>query len=287
VHLVDASAHAEDPVALMRRNLGVDFRVDEVLSVVDWEGSLGVTDNYRSGRVFLAGDSAHQFYPIGGHGANTGIADAVDLGWKLAGDLHGWAGPRLLDSYESERRPVALFNREMCANLLEVWLRFPRLVSGRASREQIAGFLTHETYQLDNLGIHFGYRYDESPVVWHEDGEAPVWEWGRITPTTWPGGRAPSVRLAEGTALFDQLGTGFTLVDMSGTEAGKGVLDAARRRGVPLTHLPIEDPQVRSIWERELVLVRPDQHVAWRGSAPPASSAGWDAVLDRITGNSS
>ncbi|MCA1672650.1 MAG: hypothetical protein LC799_10760, partial [Actinobacteria bacterium] len=82
-------------------------------------------------------------------------------------------------------------------------------------------------------------------------------------------------------ALFDRLGTGFTLVDLSGTEAGQGVLDAAQLRGVPLRHLPIEDPAVRSVWERDLVLVRPDQHVAWRGLVPPAR---WDAVLDRVTG---
>ncbi|MFN2496471.1 MAG: FAD-dependent monooxygenase [Pseudonocardiaceae bacterium] len=281
VHLTDEHARAEDPVELMRRNLGADFRVDEVLSIVAWQGSLGVSEGYRSGRVFLAGDSAHQFYPTGGHGANTGIADAVDLGWKLAGCLQGWGGPALLDSYQSERRPVALFNREMCANLLEVWLRFPRLVSTGASRQQIAGFLAQETYQLDNLGIHFGYRYDDSPVICHEDGEVPAWEWSRIIPTTWPGGRASSVCLADGTALFDRLGTGFTLVDLSGTGAGRGVLDAAQLRGVPLRHLPIEDPAVRSVWERDLVLVRPDQHVAWRGSVPPAR---WDAVLDRVTG---
>lgn len=284
VHLADDSARAEDPLARMRRNLGADFRVDEVLSVVEWEGSLGVASAYRDGRVLLAGDSAHHFYPTGGHGANTGIADAVDLGWKLAAGLRGWAGPALLDSYQPERRPVALFNREMCANLLEVWLRFPRLVASGASRQQIAGFLAQETYQLDNLGIHFGYRYGGSPVVCHEDGEPPPWEWGRITPTTWPGGRAPSLRLAGGTALFDRFGTGFTLVDLSGTEAGKGILDAARRRGVPITHLPVDDPAVRSAWEHDLVLVRPDQHVAWRGAVPP--DPGWDPVLDRVTGHS-
>jgi 2-polyprenyl-6-methoxyphenol hydroxylase-like FAD-dependent oxidoreductase len=285
VHLADEQARAEDPVALMRRNLGADFRVDAVLSVVEWEGILGVADSYRSGRVFLAGDAAHHFYPTGGHGANTGIADAVDLGWKLAGAVAGWGGPGLLDSYQAERRPVALFNREMCANLLEVWLRFPRLVRSGASRQQLAGFLQQETYQMDNLGIHFGYRYDASSVVCHEEGEPPAWEWGRITPATWPGGRAPSVRLDNGTVLFDQFGTGFTVVDLSGTDAGKGILDAAAQRGVPITHLPIEDTQVRSVWERDLVLVRPDQHVAWRGSAPPAGPAGWDLVLDRVTGN--
>jgi len=281
VHLADEAARAEDPVQQMRRNLGVDFGVDEVLSIVEWEGCLGIADAYGRGRVFLAGDAAHQFYPTGGHGANTGIADAVDIGWKLAGRLRGWGGDALLDSYQAERRPVALFNREMCANLLEVWLRFARLVAGAASRQQIAGFLAHETYQLDNLGIHFGYRYEASPVVCRED-DPPRWEWDRIVPTTWPGSRAPSVRLTDDTLLFDRLDAGFTLVDLSGTGAGKGVIDAARRRGMPVAHLPLDDPAVREAWERELVLVRPDHHVAWRGSARPTD---WDTVLAKVSGH--
>ncbi|MQA79840.1 MAG: 2-polyprenyl-6-methoxyphenol hydroxylase [Streptosporangiales bacterium] len=280
VHLADEAARAEDPVAQMRRNLGADFTVDDVLSIVEWEGSLGVADTYGRGRVFLAGDSVHHFYPTGGHGANTGIADAVDLGWKLAARLRGWGADALLASYQIERRPVALFNREMCANLLEVWLRFPRLVAAAASREQIAGFLAHETYQLDNLGIHFGYRYDTSPVVWHE-ADPSAWDWGRIVPTTWPGGRAPSVRLADGSPLFDRLGAGFTLVDSSGAGAGKGVVDTARHRAMPVTYLPL-DVAVREVWERELVLVRPDHHVAWRGSEPPDD---WNTVLAKVSGH--
>lgn len=281
VHLADDASRDTDPVELMRRNLGADFRVDEVLSVVEWEGKLAVADSYRGGRVFLAGDAAHQFYPTGGHGANTGIGDAVDLGWKLAAAVRGWAGPGLLDSYEAERRPVALFNREMCANLLEVWLRFPRLVANGASREHIAGFLEHEKYQMDNLGIHFGYRYDSSPIVLHENGPAPEWEWNRITPTTWPGGRAPSVRLTDATWVFDLLGTGFTLCDLSGSGKGAELVSSARRRGVPMRHVVTDDENLRGVWQHELVLIRPDQHVAWRGADLPPNPA---EILDRICG---
>lgn len=272
---------AKDPIELMRECLGYDFRVDEVLNIVEWKGALAVADRYREGRVFLAGDSAHQFYPTGGHGANTGICDAVDLGWKLAATVRGWAGEALLDSYEAERRPVANFNREMCANLLEVWMRFPRLVSIGATREQIAGFLEHETYQMDNLGIHFGYRYDDSPIVWHEDGEAPAWQWGRITPTTWPGMRPPSLILDDGEQLFERFGTGLTVVDASGSNAGKGLVEEAERLGIPVTHLPVSDDRVHELWERDLVLVRPDQHVAWRGDEAPSDPRG---VLERVIG---
>jgi 2-polyprenyl-6-methoxyphenol hydroxylase-like FAD-dependent oxidoreductase len=281
VHLADDAVAVEDPVALMRRNLGADFRVDEVLNVVEWEGRLAVADRYREGRVLLAGDAAHQFYPTGGHGANTGIADAVDLGWKLAALVHGWGGPRLLPSYEAERRPVGLFNREMCGNLLEVWLRFPRLVAGGATREHIAEYLAHEQYQMDNLGIHLGYRYDTSPIVCHEDGPAPRWEWGRMTPTTWPGSRVPTARTADGRWVTDRLGTGLTLVDLSGAYAGESLVEQSRERGIPMTHAVVDDDAVRALWERDLVLVRPDQHVAWRGDGVPAD---WPGILDRVTG---
>lgn len=270
-----------DPVQEIRRRLGFPIAVDEVLSVARWTGRFGVARHYRVGPVFLAGDAAHQFFPTGGHGANTGLADAVDLGWKLAATVNGWAGPGLLDSYENERRPVALFNREMAFNLLEVWRRFPVLAADGAGRSQLAGFLHQDRHQIDNHGIHFGYRYRDSPVVVHEDGVEPPWHWDRIVATTWPGGRVPSIRLADGTELFDLLGPELTLVDCTGGTAGKPIARAAEQLGVPLSLLGIDDPGVRRVWERDLVLVRPDHHVAWRGDESPADVT---ALLDRVRG---
>ncbi len=270
-----------DPVAEVRARLGIDLQVDEVLTVAHWEGRLGVARSYRDGPVFLAGDAAHQFFPTGGHGANTGIGDAFDLGWKLAAVVNGWGGQSLLDSYQAERRPVALFNREMCFNLLEVWRRFPTLAAEGASRAQLAGFLDQDRYQVSHLGVDLDYRYGRSPVVWAEDGEEPSWHWHRIVPTTWPGGRAPSVRLADGSELFDLLGSELTLVDTSGSWAGTPLVEAAHRLGVPITHLVVDDENARAVWQANLVLVRPDQHVAWRGQAAPADCA---AVLDRVRG---
>jgi 2-polyprenyl-6-methoxyphenol hydroxylase-like FAD-dependent oxidoreductase len=270
-----------DPVAAVRDRLGLAVDIDEVLTVAHWEGRLGVAGAYRDGPVFLAGDAAHQFYPTGGHGANTGIGDAVDLGWKLAAVINGWGGESLLDSYEAERRPVALFNREMCFNLLEVWRRFPAMSAEGATRAQLAGFLAQESYQVSHLGIDFGYRYGQSPVVCHEDGAEPAWDWHRIVPTTWPGGRVPSLRLADGSELFDLLGAELTLVDTSGSNAGKPLAEEAARLGIPLTHLIVGDADVRAVWQADLVLVRPDQHVAWRGAAAPEDCAG---LLDRVRG---
>lgn len=281
IPIVDDETFTADPVLVMQERLGIEFTVDEVLNVAQWEGSLSVASHYRQAGVFLVGDSAHSFYPTGGHGANTGIADAVDLGWKLAARLNGWGGPRLLDSYEAERRPVALFNREMCANLLEVWRRFGRLARDGVSREHLAGFLAEETYQLNNLGVHFGYRYSDSPIISHDGSDPPVWRWQEIVPTTWPGTRPPSLRLANGGQLFDAFGPEFTLVDLSGTNKGERMVKQANHLGVPVTHLVIDDESVRAAWERELVLVRPDQHVAWRGDNPPADV---DVVLNLVRG---
>ena len=274
-------SQVDDPVAVLRDKLGVDLAVDEVISVSGWQGALAVADSYRVGPVFFAGDAAHRYYPFGGHGANTGIADAVDLGWKLAARLRGWGGERLLDSYQAERRPVALFNREMCANLLEVARRFGTLAAGGASRSHLTGFLAEEAAQIGNTGIHFGYRYSGSPVISHEPGPEPAWRWHGIVPTTWPGGRAPSVRLPDGSALFDRFDREFTLVDFSATAAGEILAKEAVRHGVPMTHLPIDDPAARTIWERDLVLIRPDHHVAWRGDAAPEN---WIEIVDLVTG---
>ena len=281
--VADGERFDSDPGPVLRKGLGVDFEIDEVISVANWENRLGVARTFRAGRVFLTGDSAHQYFPSGGYGANTGIADAVDLGWKLAAVIRGWAGDGLLDSYEAERRPVALFNREMCFNLMEVWRRFMLLTMMHTSRAQLAGFLNDQRHLNNSFGIQFGYRYNGSPVVAHEpDTAEPVWDPRRIVPTTWPGGRAPSVRLAGGDELFDALGTEFTLVDLSGTNAGAPLADAAVRAGIPVTYLVVDDPDVRSVWERDLVLLRPDQHVAWRGDLVPEDCA---ALLALVSGH--
>lgn len=270
-----------DPVALIQERLGLDLSVNGVLGVDQWEGALTVARTYRNGRAFLAGDAAHRSYPAGASGTNTGIGDAVDLGWKLAAAVLGWGGPELLDSYERERRPIALSDRELCADLLDVTRRFYELARAGASREQLVDVLTQQARQVDHLGVHFGQRYPGSPVICHETADTPPWRWHRLTATTSPGGRPPAVRLAAGLNLFDQFGVGFTLVDLSGRDLGAPLVLRARQRQVPMTHLAVDDEVVRSCWEASLVLVRPDQRVAWRGDDVPPD---WDQVLDRVTG---
>lgn len=280
----DGAPFTGDPIPIIQQMLGLDIAVDEVISVANWENRLSIAHRYRANQVFLAGDAAHQFFPSGGHGANTGIADAVDLGWKLAAVLNGWASENLLDSYEHERRPVALFNREMCLALMEVWRRFMILAKDGASRSQLAGYLAHQRFHAANLGIHCDYRYNNSPIIVPDQELEPAWDSQTINPTTWPGSRVPSVRLAEGHSMRDRLSRGYTLVDLSGRDAGEKLAAAAAAHGVPIVRLVVNDPTVRTVWERDLVLVRPDQHVAWRGNYLPDDL---DTLLATITGHRS
>ena len=131
----------------------------------------------------------------------------------------------------------------------------------------------------ESLGIELGYRYDDLPVICAEPG-APALETLRYKPGTWPGMRAPSLYLADGRALFDLFGPGFTLVAFAGAETA-GFARAAAERAMPLAILALDDAHARKVYERDLVLVRPDQHVAWRGAAPPADPG---AILDRVRG---
>ncbi|MFG1924602.1 FAD-dependent monooxygenase [Cryptosporangium sp. NPDC048952] len=238
-----------DPEALLRAGLGNRLEATEILDVTQWDDALAVADRYRAGPVFLVGESAHRFYPLGDNAA-TSVGDAVDLGWKLAGVLNGWGGAGLLDSYEAERRPRALMDREVVARRLETRRRFGRLVAAGASREYLAGVLRREVAPVDDAGL--------------------------------PEGRAPAVRMDDGTQLFDRLGPQFTLVDLTEDEAGRELVLAARRRGIPMAHLVVTDRAVRTRWNRRLVLVRPDQHIAWRADSAPSD---WGTVLDRVSGH--
>jgi 2-polyprenyl-6-methoxyphenol hydroxylase-like FAD-dependent oxidoreductase len=272
---------AADPVELLHRRIGGCLGASEVLGVTQWDDSLAVAETYRQGPVFLLGEAAHRFHPIGNTVA-TGIGDAVDLGWKLAATLTGWAGGGLLDSYELERRPRALMDRELLARQMETLRRFSRLVDAGAPREFLAGILQQETHLLDGLGFRFGGRYTSSSVIWHERSSPSNLDGPKITPSTWPGGRAPAVRLTDGSQLFDCFGKQFTLVDLTDDAAGRDLVTAARSRGIPMLHLPLTDASVRACWDRRLVLLRPDQCIAWRDDVAPER---WHDVLDLVSGH--
>lgn len=271
-----AQFRSEDLVA---ESLGRPVQIDEVIVTSVWRGNLLLAERYRDGRVFLAGDAVHQNIPTGGYGMNTGVGDATDIGWKLAAVLNGWGGPALLDSYEIERRPVAERNvarSERHAGVHVEWRGRvdPALIDasgpqGEAHRNALAQFIQTECGENQDHGIELGYRYMASPIVIDESGAAPAWTPRHYTPTSWPGGRPPSITLADGSALFDRFGRAFTLLDFAADDRGRALCDAARRRGLPLDHLVVNDAHARELYERDLVLIRPDQHVAWRADGLP------------------
>ena len=287
---------------LLRRAVGQDFAF-ELLNGSHWVSRELVAGAYGKGRAFLAGDAAHQNTPSGGFGMNTGIGDAIDLAWKLWGSLAGWGGPALLASYEAERRPVAKRNtQEATSNLL----RFRQLKSGEAitrdtrEGEEQRAIFKQSLFDADVLrhhdtdGIALGYRYDPSPVICPDGTEAPADTVRDYAPTARPGHRAPhawldggpppsaGLRPERGRSTLDLFGDGFALLSFGAADGAiEPLVRAARERRVPLTVTAIDDPEIARLYERRLVLVRPDGHVAWRSDAAPADPA---AIIDRVRG---
>ena len=282
------SADAVEIDGIMRKLVGPSIPY-EVISVLPWTCRSIVADRWRRGRVMLAGDAVHQHGPAGGFGMNTGMGDAVDLGWKLEALVRGWGGERLLDSYQAERRPVAKRNvDEATANMKRV-VAPPSLAdieapgpSGEAARARMREEIVRDkTKQFISDGIALGYRYDDSPIVIRDGTPPPPLSTSEYVQTSRPGARAPHAFLADGRSTIDLYGRGFVLMDLGGRDGAAALQRAAASRGVPLTIERITEPAIAAAYERKLVLVRPDGHVAWRGDAVPADALG---IIDTVRG---
>lgn len=278
----------EQALDLIRRSTGIDLPY-RILSSDEWVASRLLADRYRLGRVFLAGDACHLHPPFGGFGMNMGVSDGVDLGWKLAAWLQGWGGEALLASYELERRQVhemVLDESESNHAVLANQLHQPGMEDdsdeGRATRARIATLIRQTKHREFNaLGIVLGYRYLGSPLI-VDDGGSDGWTISPdYTPSAAPGALAPHRWLADGRSLYDLFGTGFTLLVTSGlavAEADQARADAAAA-GIPLEIVHVPDAELEALYEARLALIRPDQHVAWRGDHWPGA---W--VLGVISG---
>jgi 2-polyprenyl-6-methoxyphenol hydroxylase-like FAD-dependent oxidoreductase len=286
----DATIGAADAAALIRRAAGRDFDF-EIKAILPWTRRQLVADRYRDGRAFLAGDAAHLMSPTGGLGMNTGIGDAVDLSWKLAAVAQGWGGAALLDSYDRERRPVAQHNVDEATRNFRKLRALPGgpeieddTPAGTALRARIRDTILTGGYDEEYVqeGTVLGYRYDDSPIV-EPDGTAAVEHGPQIyVQSARPGGRAPHGWFAPGRSTLDLFGSGFVLLRFGGE--GERLIAAARSRGVPLAVKDIADPALARLYERRLVLVRPDGHVAWRADREPDDAG---ALLDRLRGAAS
>jgi 2-polyprenyl-6-methoxyphenol hydroxylase-like FAD-dependent oxidoreductase len=244
---------AEAP-ALLKKAIGGDFDF-AIRAVNPWVRRAVIAERYRQGRCFLVGDAAHQLSPTGGFGMNTGMGDAVDLGWKLAATLQGWGGPKLLDTYDLERRPIgeravreATINFRNLKNLPTYpWIEDDG-PDADAKRARLGEkFVQMTRAEWDSWGVQFGYRYTDSPIV-IPDGEPPPDDPMTYTPSAHPGCRAPHVWLEPGKSTLDLFGRDFVLLDAE--------------------DLPAEG---KALFERRYVLVRPDGHVAWRGDSGPST----------------
>lgn len=279
-----------DPQKILHRAVGRPFEF-ELLQTMHWHHHQSVARSWRQGRIFLAGDAAHLFAPTGGVGMNTGIGDACDLAWKLDAVLRGWGGETLLESYEIERKPVAVRNSLISATNSDkidmVMDETPPDIDqpgpeAEAARKLLARKIKWLARQFNSAGTHLGYRYVDSPVIVGDGTPEPPDDPLQVVPSTWPGSRAPHAWMADGRSTLDLLGRDTVLLRFGAPVAGdERLVDAARAVGMPLAIEDLGDPAIARLYETRLVLVRPDGHVAWRGAQLPEDAA---ALIDVLRG---
>jgi len=271
--------------------IGCDFDY-QILQANPWSAHFVVAERYHQGRVILAGDAAHQYIPTGGYGMNSGVADAIGAAWVLAARIQGWGGAELFAAYDAERRNTAWWHLNASKRHMGVRIQMSELYSaagdidsGSAEAAANRQRLGEQIKALGNAeneswGVELGYRYDYSPIICRE-AEAPDIDPITYRPSTWPGSRLPHVFLADGLSIHDKLGLYFTLLVFPG--GGVAEAEQAVTGGkIPVKVVAIDDRHAAGIYGYTYLLVRPDQHIAWRGQTLPAdlaniikTAAGW------------
>jgi 2-polyprenyl-6-methoxyphenol hydroxylase-like FAD-dependent oxidoreductase len=268
----DASRDTCDVLGLLRQAAGFELQA-EFDHIGFWDLRILVAREYRQGRAFIAGDACHNHPPYGGFGLNTGLEDAVNLGWKLTAALEGWGGEALLDSYSQERRPIFLdIGQAMIAEGIEsdrAFLERYNPAKDRAEFEQA----WKELQASDHWHASYAPHYAGSSVVTGPPG-AVCSIHGDLTYAAQAGHHLSPRTLSSGRNVFEELGTGFTLLAL-GAEDGavKAFEEAARSIRVPLKVIRDSYEGDRQAFEANLVLVRPDQYVVWAGNDAPADAA--------------
>ncbi len=268
-----ASLSKDEAAALIRERTGIDLPF-EVISADSWTASELLANSYGKGHIFLAGDAAHLHPPAGGYGMNMGVGDGVDLGWKIAAVLQGWGGPALLDSYEAERRSVhrAVLDEAMANYQIYVAPTPPEIEDdtpqGEAIRTKVGTSVqASKAREFATLGTVLGLCYTGSPVIVDDGTLAPEHDSQHYTPSARPGCLAPHAWLRDGRSLYDLFGEGFALLAAESADAQDiaHAIAQAVELGVPLTVVQPECVGIATLYGAQLALVRPDQHVAWRG----------------------
>ena len=280
LHSVVGTDHDMD--VAFERTIGVPIKYQR-LSCAPWRQNLLLAEHYAKGRVFLAGDAVHLVIPTGGLGMNSGVGDAIDLSWKLAATLHGWGGPNLLSSYEIERRQIgernvgasryATIGRRKWRSMWRPNIRDDS-PAGEETRRNLSAVADIEQRKSNEMiGAELGYRYVNSPIICNVPG-GPEHLFRDYRPTTWPGARLPHLWLDDGTPMQDRIPDGYSILKLGGSTADIGDLeDAIRACGAPVSVFDVPDSVARDVYGYDLILLRPDMHVVWRGQGPPADAA--------------
>jgi 2-polyprenyl-6-methoxyphenol hydroxylase-like FAD-dependent oxidoreductase len=276
-HEDETSITEADAKAMFAAAVGAPIDV-EILSRDAWTaGHALVAENFQRGRVLLGGDAVHLFTPTGGLGYNTAVEDAVNLGWKLAAMIKGQGGTKLLESYEAERRPLAIRNTGYARHYADSLGRFAPVAeieddtpAGSDARVHAGAYLeAHARAEFNIPGITFGGRIDGSPIV-VADGTAPPPDTANVyVPTACPGGRAPHLWLTPERSLYDAFGFEWTLLRLgSRAPSAESFVRAASNRKIELKIVDVAGDDARDLYAADLALIRPDQLVAWRGNNP-------------------
>ena len=275
----------------LRAILGVGSDFDyEVISKEDWVGRRLLADRFRAGRVFLCGDAAHIWVPYGGYGMNAGIADAANLAWLLAAHLKGWAPAAILDAHEAERGPVTeqVSHFAMGSGFTAIRMRrdIPAAIEAPGPEgDALRATIGREAYDISVVrlcaaGLNFGYFYPASPLIAYDGETAPGYTMNEFTASTVPGCRLPHF-WTGGRSLYDLLGPDYTLLRLDPWTDVTRMMDAFARCGVPLKQLDADAEDAPACYKHKLLLVRPDQHVAWRSNHEPADPM---ALANRVRG---
>lgn len=275
----------------IRQILGVDENFEyEIISKEDWVARRLVADKFRYKRTFICGDAAHLWVPMAGYGMNAGIADAMNLSWTLAAYLKGWAGEKILDIYQIERQPitaqVSKFAMNHAVQLHKERQKVPTnieddSVEGQRSREQFGQMLYElNVRQYCCSGLNFGYYYDQSPIIHYDTESAPSYDMNAFTSSTVPGCRLPHFWLEDGSSLYDRLGKDYTLINFDHSLDCRALQAIAEEKGIPLNILNLSE-QIPTVlgYKTKMVLVRPDQHVAWRGDTLPENLGSYLSII--------
>lgn len=280
----DTQATESDMTRWIHKIAGREVSFEFMSRILPWSNRETTAATFRVGNVFLAGDAAHTMPTTGGLGMNTGIQDSVDLGWKLSAVLDGWAGDSLLDSYDHERRMAVKQTASLSSAIYKDKVAIRAFQAGHWQRIETGGgaadvarkelgesLVATFAREFNNIPASLGYRYEGSTACVDEPGESPALNFDRYVPCARPGHRAPHAWLPDGRSTLDLFDAGFTLLVLAENAHGRDALvRLAGERGIPMAEINLAGTDVidnvRALYESNLVLVRPDGHVAWRGN---------------------